>query len=409
MLSAVGDNRLMPKPELDCMLINAKSGYGRTNYSWVLSRMLRDFDHWRPATCNTIEANKLDELRQKNDEARKRHSNDVARGMSSNEPPETEDIRVGLRVTVWQCKSATGRGSGDLIYYAGFAVTALQFGIAAIPWGIWGEWFTFFVTAIGTVLAYLSGSLPQWQDEKTGVRKLKCTNKVKERKDVLLTEGNGAHDVILILGCHGGMDLEALASPQRDLPHARSTRVCSLILATCWIALLVSVAGWVEHTWFILGVGMIGILHNVGVAGMKRQPKAFGIDLLYMETIVDGKVMDVLRLVEEGYPKAGAALREEFFPGKLFPREELFWHYCERRAKAWSKSALVSKNNPRADAWPLPPLWRPEDQEHDKDIPDAGPYEAVGSGTTSTPMQPAEVVESVAEPEGINYNSPEAA
>lgn len=39
---------------------------------------------------------------------------------------------------------------------------------------------------------------------------------------------------------------------------------------------------------------MIGVLHNVGVAGMKRHPKAFGIDLEYERTIVAGKVMEVL-------------------------------------------------------------------------------------------------------------------
>ncbi|KXL48141.1 hypothetical protein M433DRAFT_149142 [Acidomyces richmondensis BFW] len=409
MLSAVGENRLMPKPELDCMLINAKSGYGRKNYSWVLSRMLRDFDYWRPAVCNRIEEEKLDELRRRIDEARQVHSYNVARGVPSKEPPETENIRIGLRVTVWECKSATGRGSGDLIYYAGFLVTGLQLGIAAIPWGVWGEWFTFLVTAAGTVLAYLSGSLKQWQDEKIGVRKLKYTDKVKEQKDVLLTEGNGAHDVILILCCNGGMDLEALAGPQRDLPHAWSTRVCSLILATCWIALLVSVAGWDEHTWFILGVGMIGILHNVGVAGMKRQPKAFGIDLLYRETIVDMKVMDVLRLVEEGYPKAGAALLEEFFPGKLLPREKLFWDYCARRAKAWSNDALTLKNNARDTAWPMPPLQRPDGQENDQDIPDAGPYKPCSHGIAPSPVESAKGVISVAQPNVTDYTSHEAA
>ena len=38
MLSAVGDNRLMPNPEVDCCVINAKNGYNRSNYSWERSR-----------------------------------------------------------------------------------------------------------------------------------------------------------------------------------------------------------------------------------------------------------------------------------------------------------------------------------------------------------------------------------
>ena len=42
MRSAVGYGCLIPKPELDCKLINLDSGYARMNYSWILSRLLRD-------------------------------------------------------------------------------------------------------------------------------------------------------------------------------------------------------------------------------------------------------------------------------------------------------------------------------------------------------------------------------
>jgi len=45
------------------MLINADSGHGRTNHSWVLSRLLRDFDHWRPTRSVEIEKEKLEQLK----------------------------------------------------------------------------------------------------------------------------------------------------------------------------------------------------------------------------------------------------------------------------------------------------------------------------------------------------------
>ncbi len=351
----------MPRPEVDCILINAKSGYVRTNYSWVLSRMLRDFDHWRPKLSDRVEKDKLDELREIN--------------KTSAKPRHVGEIRVALRVSVWECRSATGKGGGDLIYWVGLLVTAVQFGIAAIPWGLYGEWYTFFVTSAGTALAYTGGALPQWWDEKVGVRKLKYTETVKERKDVFLTEGNGAHDVVMILGCEGGMDLEALAASQRQLRSPWTTRVLSFILAVLWIALLISVAGWQQHTWYVLGVGMLGLIHNVIVAGTPREPQAFGIDLVYRDTIVEGKVMEVLRLVEESYPKAGAALIETFFPGKLFPREQMMWDYAERRADAWKEDDTRGERTAQVGAWPMPPLSSPLGKKDDRDIPEAGPYQ----------------------------------
>nr|POE46974.1 hypothetical protein CFP56_00306 [Quercus suber] len=375
MLSAMGENRLMPKPEFACKLINAKSGYQRDNNSWILSRMVRDFDYWRPQVCNQIEADRLAQLRSDNELSREKHFKAVAAGLPSREPPESKFIRIGLRVTVWEFQRGVGKGAGDTVYWLGLFVSCLQLGISVIPWALYGEWFSFFVTGAGTLLAYASGALPQWQDEKVGVRTSVVKEGFKERKDVILTEGDGAHDALLIIGCDGGLDLEALASPQRDLPHALSTRVLSVVLAVFWIALLITVAGWEENTWYILAVGMIGVLHNITIAGARRQPRAWGLDLAYRETIVEAKVMEVLRRVEEAYPRAGASLKEEFFNGTLFPREQALWEYAERRSKAWKKSDHYPNGDPRIHAWPMPPLRRPEGRRDDDDIPSQGPYE----------------------------------
>lgn len=364
-LSAVGENSLMPGPEIDSMLINAQSGYQRTNKSWVLSRLLRDFDYWQPRQCNQLEEEKLQELKEQNASSKNRRAD--------------EDIRIALRVTVWRCKSATGVGCGDWVYWIGVVVTLVQLAIAVVPWGVHGEWMTFFITAVGTALAYLSAGLPQWWDEKVGVRRLKYTQSFKERKDVILTEGNGSHDALLILGCEGGMDLEALAAPQRELRAPMQNRLLSTALATLWIVFLISVAGYDQHSWYVIGVGMIGILHNVTVAGMKREPKAFGIDLEYERTFAAGKVMEVLWDVEEGYPGAGASMVEEFFPGKLFPREQRLWDYAERRqaafksmqkAQAKAQGEGIDAQEPRR--WSMPPLRRPIGRKDDDDVPAEG-------------------------------------
>lgn len=218
MRSAMGDNRLMPKPELECKLINAESGYARNNHSWVLSRMLRDFDFWRPRKCDERKAEKLAELRVNNQKQQAQIVSELAQTTNDEAKnelqkklerlPSTEDIRVALRVSVWECDAATGQGSGDSVYWSGILISALQLGIAALPWGLYDEWYTFLITGAGTVLAYTSDVLPQWREEKILVRR------VKSPKSVLLTEGNGADDVVLILCSKGLLDLEALAAPQ---------------------------------------------------------------------------------------------------------------------------------------------------------------------------------------------------
>lgn len=51
LVSAVGENKLMPQNvDCKCKVINGKSGYGRDNSSWVIGRIVRDFDTWSGTT-----------------------------------------------------------------------------------------------------------------------------------------------------------------------------------------------------------------------------------------------------------------------------------------------------------------------------------------------------------------------
>jgi hypothetical protein len=47
-VSTIGDKKLMPRPDVLSIVINANSGYVRNNQSWVLGRLLRDLEdgHW---------------------------------------------------------------------------------------------------------------------------------------------------------------------------------------------------------------------------------------------------------------------------------------------------------------------------------------------------------------------------
>jgi len=346
----------MPKPELACLVINARSCHRRTNNSWILSRILRDFDVWRHPDCDRVEAQKLKELQAKED----------ALAKEQKRAPRTK--RIALRVTVWDCKATSGRGAGDMAYWAGLFVSVVQLVIATIPWAMWDEPFTFWVTAIGTVLAYASGALPQWVEEKSGVRKTSLNNPAKDRKAVFLTEGNGSHEALLILSHHGSLDLEALAGPQRSLQNPGATRVYSTLLAILWLALLISVAGWDQHTWFLLGVGLLGLVHNAAVCAFRRRPPAFGLELEYQQTIAEGTVMEVLYAVETRFPQAGAALLDEFFSGDLRPREELIWRYARQRYEAWYRDGCLMRSDGAPNARDMPSLHRTVGTLDDSDI-----------------------------------------
>lgn len=319
--------------------------------------MLRDFEFWRDPDCDAVEAKRLREL--------KRQEQLRAERLEK----ELQPVRVALRVTVWDCKVASGRGSGDLVYWAGLGVSVVQLVIATVPWGVWDEWLTFVITSCGTLLAYASGALPQWVEEKSGVRKLHFDNPATDRKVVLLTEGNGSHDVILISSQHGCLDLEALAGPQRSLQGSRATRVYSAVLAILWIVLLVSIAGWDRHTWFLLVIGLLGLVHNAAVCAIRRRPSAYGIELEYQQTIVAAKVMEVLHDVETKFPQAGAALLDEFFSGDLRPREELLWNFARRRYELWRKGGCLMRGDGVPDAHEMPSLQRPAGAIGDSDIP----------------------------------------
>ncbi|KAI5211049.1 hypothetical protein AUEXF2481DRAFT_39077 [Aureobasidium subglaciale EXF-2481] len=376
MLSAVGEARLMPRPEIDCIVINAKTGYSRNNNSWILSRMLRDFEFWYPRLLRPAERQRISQSR--------RDCNDL-------------EVRIALRVSVWRCDEVSGRGEGDFVYWTGFLVAAIQISISAIPWAIYKEWFTFFVTTAGTMLALASGALPQWSEEKINVPRW------AKKKDIFLTTGNGAQDAILFLGCDNSLDLEALAGPYRDIRSPWFTRICSMILATLWIALLISVAGWQQHTWYLLSVGIIGLVHNIFVAGKQRQPEAFGIKLKYEQMIAEPKVMGTLWKLEEVHPRAGKALIDVFFPGDLSEREKHLWAFAERRYRATKnfrereelklssqieqgrimtisstvQDGIGGRNILEAHAWGKMPSWQSPkhgDENYFGDIPNCGPY-----------------------------------
>ena len=277
LLVAYGDGTLMPSTPYPSTIVNTHSGYPRLNYSWILNRLLR-----------SVEAS-------------------------------LDPLDAALCVSVYQCKSYNRQTPHDWLWWSGLITIAFQLVIAGIPLETQGDWSILLVTGIGTALALLGGSLPQWRFEKWGDR-------FDERgRTYCLTRGNGFQHVIVIQNkLERCLNLESLALPRR-IGCSRSCKVMLLFLAVLWILFLINVCGLRQHTWYLLGVGFVGMIQNIFVAAIPRQPYAMGLPLELVERLHGHKVMRVLMDTEQQFPSVGASLVHIFFPGKLRDDELEFW------------------------------------------------------------------------------------
>jgi hypothetical protein len=307
---SVGGYRLMPPtPDNAGIVINGKTGYVRQNASWVIGRLIRDFEAWKDPRVD----DKIKEITNKK--------------MQQNKLTE-RPCRAGLCVSFYTpslIKEAS-IPEKDLVYWSGFVVAALQLVIAAIPFVTFGDWGTLAITTGGIILCLVTGSLPQWRTEKWACRR-------NTKKTFVLTHGNGAQHAIVILGNSHGLDLEDLAGYfEPTLPAPLSITITFGILAALWIVLLITAAGQKTNTWSLMAVGGIGMIQNVGVAGWKRHPSAFGVHLDFKEAIGDSKVMETLFMVEERYPHVGRSMLKTFFPSELKENEKNRWAELKKRA-----------------------------------------------------------------------------
>ncbi|KAL8346353.1 hypothetical protein RB598_000316 [Gaeumannomyces tritici] len=312
LVSAVGENKLMPlDPDCKCKVINGKSGYSRENSSWILGRIVRDFDHWKD---HKVQAKLNEVLNARRDMLRR------------SDPDAKRPAMAGLVVSIYQASEGypTGTVKRDHVYWIGLPITVLQLGIAAIPCGLFGDWGSLLITAVGIALSLTTGLLPQWRKEKWACRdKAKC--------NYILTRGNGSQHAIVIQGKGRGYNLEDMASGQSNIMVATNTftRATLLVLATLWILLLITAAGIKENTWFLLVVGAVGMLQNIYVAGASRRPENFGIPLDFVEVFGNPSVVRTLLEVEAKHKHIGRALLQEFFPGDLTKDEKLEWAALE--------------------------------------------------------------------------------
>ena len=338
LMSILGDGRLLPAPDHPVKVFNLASGYVRENKHWVVGRILRD------------------------------HERALSR-----------DFRLsgnGVRIAVFEAgprreKKGFWDWKGGIFKYGrmhvfGAVVMAAQLGIAAVPIGLEGDWGVMLITAAGTALALWFGSLEQWRVEK-------LPNRRQSASVFALTSGNGSRDIMVIKGLGNCLDLEELATTDtprnggpwerlrdekwrngkkfrtrrsleggkmparegsfvwrpRDYMHGvpvgfvHTFLVC-VMQSVLWLLLLITVAALKTNTWYLVGVGALGMFQNGMVAAWERRPEDRGLVLKRRDVILTRKVMDGLMDLEAQHG-CGAALVPEFFPGLLHPDEEAWW------------------------------------------------------------------------------------
>lgn len=296
LLSVVGSERLMPSPPApSSIILSTQHGYPRTNESWILNRILRDYEKlWMP-----IQAREKFQAMLKSAKVSK----------------------TGLCISVFKASEneTAGIPRRDLYWFSGYLVAIFQLGIAAVPWVTGGEWEIFLLTAVGTGLALITGSLPQWRKERWGGRH-------GSKKTFVLSRGNGAQHVLVIQGAGRSLDLEDLATTSEKNGSTWRTSWIFAALAACWTVLLLAVSGIQSQSWILVAIGSIGMTHTVVIAGAPRHPAWFGIHLDYCEVIAERKVMAALQSAELAFPGLGRSMLSLFFPGALREEEKKWWN-----------------------------------------------------------------------------------
>ncbi|CDO72035.1 hypothetical protein BN946_scf184943.g70 [Trametes cinnabarina] len=300
--SAVGDGRLLPQPDCPIHVVNAKTGYRRQNASWVLGRLVRDYENRKFKSGSLT----------------------IAFYRTRKDGPEA------------------GVPARDWVYWSGVLVILAQLAISVVPGALHGNWIVLIVAVGGTVLALLGSGMPQWREEKYAARKIDP----QKPEVVCLTRGNGS-TFAMVVTSETGIRLEDLAGG-RD-KRRLSTSFMSGLLAISWIVLLLTVEGLDGDAWYLLAIGGLGMVQNVIAAGAERSADALGLHFEDFDTendvIAEGKVMETLMRAEERHPGVGLAMLKLFFPGELRPNEQEFWDRMKLLKAEKEASAKRDKKN----------------------------------------------------------------
>lgn len=303
----LGCNLFMPNPEYSSIVINGLSGYFCKNHSWILDRLLNDFDYWKP---DVVESQLVEILKDAT-------TFDAAKAWMARTEPPPPRTQAGLCISVFNASSncQAGLPATDWLYHSGQLVAIIQIGLSVISWVYHGEYETYGITVIGILLAWATGELPRWKAEKWG-----CP---RSKKTVALTRGICTQHALVIVGGANSLDLEVLANhnPKMDL----ATRFFAGSLAVLWVSHLSLVLKFKGNASILMLIEGVGTFYNIFVARAPRTPESLGLPLRFKECIAEHKVMEALKRLEERYPDVGESLRGIFFSGQLSEEDRQWW------------------------------------------------------------------------------------
>jgi hypothetical protein len=166
--SAVGENKLMPGSDTACTVINVDNNQSRSNGSWVLGRTMRDFEVWMG---DPVKA-KVQELKN----SKFQYDKDQAKKQGKDSDSVKFPVHAGLVVSFWKFdpekKHQLQKPGRDILFWSGIVVAVFQLMISAIPFGIYGNWGVFLVTASAICLCFTTGFWKQWGREKWACRQV---------------------------------------------------------------------------------------------------------------------------------------------------------------------------------------------------------------------------------------------
>ncbi|KAI1477609.1 hypothetical protein F4774DRAFT_194368 [Daldinia eschscholtzii] len=376
LIAVFGDGLLLPESDMVVKVIDPKGGNSQSNESWLIGRLIRDLElkveKYYP---NEMEKRRVRELglgyaaierKRIYDEKTYCHLDEAAKREADNQRLRESPLLITKWEAVnmrkhdrkswrrqdyhWTTDYLPDLPHRDWVWWSYFPVVAGQFLLAAGPIlkdRSSNNWTVLLITGVGNFLALLTGSLWKWKKEKFACRM------VKGPKTFVLTRGNNHRHVFVIEVPRNvwTLRLEDLAIRQRR-GAGFIYQITFSILTLAWILLLTMTGGLEDNTWFLFGVGLLGMAHNVVVAGAKRDPKAHGIPLKLCartkgdklpyvveddKTVRSGKnnVMRALIAAERKQSGIGKCLLPIFFPGELRPgeEEEDFWNAVEAQQK----------------------------------------------------------------------------
>lgn len=346
-VSAVGLHQLL-KPDNaggQGWLVDVGTGKGKPNDSVLLQQVLSDWSSWKPRDVSDDEAHDRSVERGEKAPDREEMSGVDASDDSDDEDP-FDPLEHQLRIVVFGVTRSLGSPTTDYLWWMGITCALIQLGIAAIPCGLHGRWGVLLVTGAGTILAFTTGALPQFGKEKWGDKAKRNGNRtialarghLKDATEIIVIRGitDNIAAPSLLQGTGNDINANVLYKNYNSTPCAWAwTRLTTAILAACWIILLIIVSGLRYDSWYLLGVGFLGMIQNGYVAASPRTPAARGLHMVYQSLVKSQMAANAIVEAEKEYAPVGRALLRNMCPDAS----------QEQRSAWWVRRGFASKRN----------------------------------------------------------------